>query len=71
MVGECIRKLREKRGLSAEEFAKRIGIPVVRLEEIEEAKLEPCNATLVYISKLFDVDYWWFKEGKGKVAEVA
>ena len=71
MVGERVRKLREEKGLSREEFAKRIGIPVGRLEEIEEGRLEPCDATLVYISKLFDVSFWWLKEGRKEVAEVA
>lgn len=64
MVGERIKSLREEKGLTREEFAKRIGIPAGRLEEIEEGKLEPCDATLVYISKLFDVDFWWLKEGR-------
>jgi len=67
MVGERIKNLREEKGLTREEFAKRIGIPASRLEEIEEGKLEPCEATLVYISKLFDVDYWWLKEGRQPV----
>ena len=71
MVGERVRKLREEKGLSQEEFAKRIGIPVDRLREIEEGRLEPCDATLVYISKLFDVSFWWLKEGRKEVAEVA
>jgi len=67
MVGERIKGLREEKGLTREEFARRIGIPASRLEEIEEGKLEPCEATLVYISKLFDVDYWWLKEGRQPV----
>jgi transcriptional regulator with XRE-family HTH domain len=71
MVGERIRKVREERGLSIEEFARRIGIPAVRVEEIERGKLEPCDATLVYISKLFDVSFRWLKEGVREVAEVA
>ncbi len=71
MVGERIRRIREEKGLSTEEFARKIGIPVGRLEEIESGKLQPCDATLVYISKLFDVDFWWLKEGKREVAEVA
>ncbi len=71
MVGERIRRLREEKGLSTEEFARKIGIPASRLEEIEAGKLEPCDATLVYISKLFEVSFWWLKEGRGEVAKVA
>ncbi len=71
MVGERIRKVREEKGLSLEEFAKRIGIPASRLEEIEKGKLQPCDATLVYISKLFDVDFWWLKEGREQAVKVA
>ncbi len=71
MIGERMRRLREENGLSKEEFAKKIGIPVGRLEEIESGRLEPCEATLVYISKLFGVDYLWLKEGRGEVVQVA
>ncbi len=70
-IGERIRRIREEKGLSPEEFAKKIGIPTSRLEEIESGKLEPCEATLVYISKIFDVDYRWLKEGERRMAEVA
>ncbi len=70
-IGDRIRKIREDKGLSLEDFAKKIGIPVSRLEEIESGRIEPCDATLVYISKIFDVDYWWLKEGERRVAEVA
>ncbi len=71
MVGERIKRVREEKGLTLEEFAKRVGIPKVRLEEIESGRLEPCDATLVYIAKLFDVDFRWLKEGRKEVAEVA
>lgn len=71
MVGERIRKVREEKGLSVEDFARRIGIPASRLEEIESGKLQPCDATLVYISKLFDVDFWWLKEGREQTVKVA
>ncbi len=70
MIGKRIKQIREEHGLSVEEFAKKIGIPAVRLEEIEAGKLEPCDATLVYISKLFNVNYWWLKEGKEALAGV-
>ena len=71
MVGERIRKLRKDKGLSVEEFARRIGIPAQRLAEIEEGKIEPCDATLVYISKLFEVSFRWLKEGSKEVSQVA
>ncbi len=71
MVGERIRSLREEKGLTVEEFARQIGIPAHRVKEIEEGRLEPCDATLVYISKLFKVSFRWLKEGKEEVAQVA
>ncbi len=70
MVGDRIKRLREEKGLSVAEFARRVGIPVGRLEEIERGGIEPCDATLVYISKLFGVSFWWLKEGRKEVAEV-
>ncbi len=71
MVGERIRKIREEKGLSVPEFAKRVGIPELRIREIEEGKIDPCEATLVYISKLFGVDFHWLKEGKEEVIRVS
>ncbi len=70
-IGDRIRKIREEKGLSLEEFAKKVGLSASRLEEIERGKLMPCDAVLVYISKIFDVDFWWLKEGERRVAEVA
>ncbi len=71
MVGERIKTLREEKGLSVEEFARRVGIPKARVEEIEAGKLEPCDATLVYISKIFGVDFRWLKEGAKESLQVA
>ncbi len=71
MVGERIRRLREEHGLSVEEFAKKVGVPAARISEIESGKLEPCDATLVYISKLFNVSFRWLKEGEREPAQVA
>ena len=69
-IGERIRRVREEKGISPEDFARRVGIPLTRLEEIESERLQPCDATLVYISKIFDVDFWWLKEGERRVVQV-
>ena len=70
-VGERIRKLREERGLSPEEFAKAVGLTTSRLEEIEEGRIEPCEATLVYISRIFGVDYRYLREGRERLTPSA
>ncbi len=63
-VGERIRKVREERGMSIQEFAKAIGISEKKLEEFEKGISRPCDATLVYISKRFNVDYRWLALGE-------
>ncbi|WP_164930793.1 helix-turn-helix domain-containing protein [Aquifex aeolicus] len=63
-VGERIRKIREERGMSLEEFAKAIGISTKKLEEIEKGISRPCDATLVFIAKRFNVDYRWLALGE-------
>lgn len=63
-VGERIRKVREERGMSIQEFAKAIGISERKLEEFERGISRPCDATLVYIAKRFNVDYRWLALGE-------
>ncbi len=63
-VGERIRKVREERGMSIQEFAKAIGISEKKLEEFEKGISRPCDATLVYIAKRFNVDYRWLALGE-------
>ena len=63
-VGERIRKVREERGMSIQEFAKAIGISEKKLEEFERGISRPCDATLVYIAKRFNVDYRWLALGE-------
>ncbi len=63
-VGERIRRIREERGLSIKEFAEAIGISAKKLEEFEKGISRPCDATLVYIAKRFNVDYRWLALGE-------
>ena len=63
-IGERIKKVREEAGMSIEEFAKAIGISPKKLEEIEKGITRPCDATLVYISKRFNVDFRWLSMGE-------
>ncbi|NPB07979.1 MAG: helix-turn-helix transcriptional regulator [Aquificae bacterium] len=69
-VGERIRRIREERGMSLEEFAKAIGISPEKLEEFEKGITRPCDATLVYISKRFNVDYRWLALGEKEAVAV-
>ncbi|HIP42719.1 MAG TPA: XRE family transcriptional regulator [Aquifex aeolicus] len=69
-VGERIRRVREERGLSVEEFSRAIGISPKKLEEFEKGISRPCDATLVYIAKRFNVDYKWLASGERETALV-
>ncbi|RUM30337.1 MAG: hypothetical protein DSY32_02350 [Aquifex sp.] len=63
-VGQRIKKVREDRGMSLDEFAKAIGISVKKLEEIEKGVSRPCDSTLVFIAKRFNVDFKWLALGE-------
>ncbi|NPA32645.1 MAG: helix-turn-helix transcriptional regulator [Aquificae bacterium] len=63
-VGERIRRVRQERGLSVEEFARAIGISPKKVEEFERGISRPCDATLVYIARRFGVDYRWLALGE-------
>ncbi|WP_461832559.1 helix-turn-helix domain-containing protein [Aquifex sp.] len=69
-VGERIRKVREEKGLSVDEFAKAIGISPKKLEEFEKGISRPCDATLVFIAKRFNVDYRWLALGEREAVAV-
>ena len=66
-VGERIRMLRKLLGLTQEEFAKRIGRTKSAIAIYEAEKRIPDNATLILISKVYNVNLEWLKEGKGEI----
>jgi len=68
-IGQRIRHLRKSIGLSAKEFAKRIGISRSYLTDIENDRVKPPDRILQLISHTFGVSYEWLKYGKGEMWE--
>ncbi len=71
-IGEKIRKLREKKGLELEELAEKLKIQAVILSQIEQEVIPPTVATIVNLSRMFDVspDYFLSEEAQIKGFEV-
>jgi transcriptional regulator with XRE-family HTH domain len=59
-VGEKIKKLREEKGISLQEFATRTGFSSALLSQIENHMVSPPLGTLIAISKALDVEIGCF-----------
>ncbi|MBW1984928.1 MAG: helix-turn-helix transcriptional regulator [Deltaproteobacteria bacterium] len=53
-IGERIKSLREKKGLSLEDLSKMTGFDIDLLESIEENKVQPQLGTIIKLSKALD-----------------
>lgn len=63
-IGERIRILRKKEGLSQIEFCKKIKLSQGRLSEIEQGKNNPAFDTLVSIKSVFNISLDWLVTGE-------
>ncbi|MFA6450576.1 MAG: XRE family transcriptional regulator [bacterium] len=61
-VGEKIKKLREEKGVSLQEFATRTGFSSALLSQIENHMVSPPLGTLIAISKALEVEIGYFFE---------
>ena len=59
-IGEKIRRLREDRGMSVEELAKKLGVQTVILSQVEQEVIPPTVATIVNLSRIFGVSPDYF-----------
>lgn len=66
-IGERIRFLRKKSGLTLEQFSSRIGISNPALSRIESGKNNPARSTIVSICREFGVSEEWLRTGNGNM----
>lgn len=61
-----IRALRNKLGLTQEEFGGRLGLGRTALSKIESGTVEATPQTIRFICREFGVDYLWLTTGEGE-----
>ncbi|MDW8136256.1 MAG: XRE family transcriptional regulator [Thermodesulfobacterium sp.] len=66
-IGEKIKKLREKLGMTQAEFAQKIFLSRSRLSELEAGKGNPSNPTIEAICSVFKVNKDWLLHGEGPI----
>ena len=66
-IGQRIKQLREKLGLSQSKFAEKIGKSRIGVAQWEAGKRTPDESTLKLIAKEFNVNEEWLKTGEGKM----
>lgn len=66
-IGQRIKELRKRLGLSQREFAKKIGKATISIAKWEAGDRTPDESTLKLIAKEFNVNEEWLKTGKGEM----
>ena len=67
-VGERVRQVREKRGLSREDISSRTDIDMTLLSQIEDGKVAPPLGTIIKLAKALEMKMGYFIAGKGDQA---
>lgn len=63
-VGERVRQVRDKRGLSLEDVSQRTGIDVSMLSQIEEGAVAPPLGTIIRLAKALEMRMGYFISGE-------
>ena len=63
-VGESVRKIREKKGLSAKDIAQRTGLPSEFLMEIEKGEISPPLGAIIKLAKALEMKMGYFISGE-------
>jgi len=66
-VGPRIKEIRTRLGLTLQDFAKKIGISISTLSDLENGKTNPSTDTLISLAKNVNVNLEWVLLGKGNV----
>ena len=62
-VGENVKKIREKKGLSLEDISQRTGFKAELLTEIERGEISPPLGTIIKLAKALDMKMGYFVSG--------
>lgn len=68
-VGERIKYLRKRKGLTQAQFAEQIGIAGASLSTIESGKNGASNSTIKAICTIYNVSETWLRTGEGEMFE--
>ena len=66
-IGDRVRLVRKREGLTMEKFGARIGISNPSVSTIESGKSNPSNQTVVSICREFGVSELWLRTGEGEM----
>ncbi len=66
-VGERVKALREKLGITQEEFSQRLGTTRNTITNYEANRRAPMDATIKSICREFDVNEEWLRTGEGEM----
>ena len=66
-VGERVKALREKLGITQEEFSQRFGTTRNTITNYEANRRAPMDATIKSICREFDVNEEWLRTGEGEM----
>lgn len=66
-VGERVKALREKLGITQEEFSQRLGTTRNTITNYETNRRAPMDATIKSICREFDVNEEWLRTGEGEM----
>lgn len=66
-VGERVKALREKLGITQEEFSQRLGTTRNTITNYEANRRVPMDATIKSICREFDVNERWIRTGEGEM----
>lgn len=66
-IGERVRCVRKREGLTMEKFGARIGISNPSVSTIESGKSNPSNQTIIAICREFGVNESWLRTGAGEM----
>ena len=66
-INKQIKQLRDKEGLTQEDFARNLGVTTSYISMLETDKNIPSEQLILSICRTYGVSYEWLKEGKGEM----
>lgn len=67
MIGQRIKEIRKRNGLTQQELADRLSVPRSTIAGYESEQREPINATISLICREFCVNEIWLRTGEGEM----
>lgn len=71
MIGDRIKSIRKKNGLSLEQFGERVGVSKSGMSKIERAENGTTDQTIKSICREFGVNEHWLRTGEGEMLDAS